>query len=273
VLGGAYILRAVGDAAGDHDALWISWLSPIGWSQQVRPSRRSGGRTAAADRVRRGDGVRRIRALGPAGPGCRPPRRPARLGGRRTVAVGPFGLAWRLQRGTLLAWASAVAILGAVVGSIVTNIGDIIDNPEAEDFIATLGGTRVLTDAFLALELGMIGSIVSVYGMQAAMRPRTEEQAWRADLVLSTATGRVRWLASHAVLAAAATAGVLLLGGLAAGLGYAASLGDASVVTGALAGAAVQIPAAFVMIGIVVAAFGLAPASRPRPGACWSRSC
>ena len=48
-------------------------------------------------------------------------------------------------------------------------------------------------------------------------------------------------------------------GGLAAGLGYAASLGDASVVTGALAGAAVQTPAAFVMIGVVVAAFGLAP--------------
>jgi ABC-2 type transport system permease protein len=260
VLGGAYILRAVGDAAGDHDALWISWLSPIGWSQQVRPFAQERWPVLlllivfAAAMVFAAFALSARRDLGAGLLADRP--------GPAVAAPwlsGPFGLAWRLQRGTLLAWASAVAIVGAVVGSIVTNIGDIIDNPEAEDFIATLGGTRVLTDAFLALELGMIGSIVSVYGMQAAIRLRTEEQAWRADLMLSTATGRVRWLASHAVLAAAATAGVLLLGGLAAGLGHAASLGDASVVTGALAGAAVQIPAAFVMIGIVVAAFGLAP--------------
>lgn len=36
-LGLAYILRAIGDAAGHDDAIWLSWLSPIGWSQQVRP--------------------------------------------------------------------------------------------------------------------------------------------------------------------------------------------------------------------------------------------
>lgn len=32
-LGLAYLLRAVGDAG----ASWVSWLSPIGWAQQVRP--------------------------------------------------------------------------------------------------------------------------------------------------------------------------------------------------------------------------------------------
>ena len=35
VLGAAYLLRAVGDSS--DTAPWLSWLSPIGWSQQMRP--------------------------------------------------------------------------------------------------------------------------------------------------------------------------------------------------------------------------------------------
>lgn len=180
----------------------------------------------------------------------------ARAGARLSS---PLGLAWRLQRGTLLAWAVAVALLAAIVGSIASSVGDILDSPQAQDFIAKLGGTRALTDAYLALELGMLGSIVSIFGMQAAMRLRSEETAWRADLALSTATGRVRWLMSHVSLAVVGTCGILLLGGLASGAGYAAQLGDATAIGPVLTGAVVQIPAACVMIGIVVATFGLAP--------------
>src|SRR5690349_2422979 len=33
VLGAAYLIRAIGDA-GPH---WLSWLSPLGWMQQLRP--------------------------------------------------------------------------------------------------------------------------------------------------------------------------------------------------------------------------------------------
>ena len=35
-LGVVYVLRAVGDTAGDGAAAWLRWLSPIGWGQQVR---------------------------------------------------------------------------------------------------------------------------------------------------------------------------------------------------------------------------------------------
>jgi ABC-2 type transport system permease protein len=37
VLGLSYLLRAAGDAAGDGGGAWLSWVSPIGWTQQVRP--------------------------------------------------------------------------------------------------------------------------------------------------------------------------------------------------------------------------------------------
>ena len=36
VLGVAYVLRAIGDSASNGSTQWVSWLSPIGWSQQVR---------------------------------------------------------------------------------------------------------------------------------------------------------------------------------------------------------------------------------------------
>ncbi|HEY9339578.1 MAG TPA: ABC transporter permease, partial [Kribbella sp.] len=37
VLGVSYVLRALGDSASDGGTRWISWLSPIGWAQQIRP--------------------------------------------------------------------------------------------------------------------------------------------------------------------------------------------------------------------------------------------
>jgi ABC-2 type transport system permease protein len=77
--------------------------------------------------------------------------------------------------------------------------------------------------------------------------------------MLSTATGRTRWLMSHVAMAVLGTTAVLLLGGLASAVGYAAQLGDASAIGEVVLGAAIQVPAACVMVGIVVAVFGLAP--------------
>ena len=33
----SFLLRAAGDSAGERGPSWLSWLSPIGWTQQVRP--------------------------------------------------------------------------------------------------------------------------------------------------------------------------------------------------------------------------------------------
>ena len=261
-LGLAYILRAIGDTTGHDEAGWVSWMSPIGWSQQVRPFAHERWPVLlllVTFAIAVGLGAYGLAGRRDLGAGLLADR-PGRAAAGASLSS-PVGLAWRLQRGTLLAWTVAVALVGGIVGSIASSVGGIIDSPQARDFITKLGGTRVLTDAYLALELGMIGSIVSIYGMQAAMRLRSEEVAWRTDLTLSTATGRVRWLASHVSLAVGGTSAVLLLGGLASGIGYASQIGDASVIGDVILGAVVQIPATFVMIGVVVAVFGLAPRS------------
>ena len=207
VLGIAYLLRAVGDATGHDAATWITWLSPIGWSQQVRPF--------ADERwpvlgllvlftIVVTIGAYELSARRDLGAGLLADR-PGHAVPSRSLAS-PAGLVWRLQRGTVLAWAAAVVLIGGVVGSIATQVEGFVDSPAAKDFIAKLGGTQALTDAYLALELGMLGSIVTILGMQTAMRPRGEEESWRADLVLSTATGRVRWLLGAVLIAVGAHA-------------------------------------------------------------------
>ena len=259
-LGLAYILRAIGDASGRDDATWVSWLSPIGWSQQVRPfahERWAVLLLLVSFSIVLGTIAYALSARKDLGAGILADRPGPPVAG--TSLSSPLGLAVRLQRGTFLAWAIGVALLAAIIGSIASNVGSIIDNPAAADFIAKLGGTSALIDAYLALELGMLGSIVSIYGMQAAMRLRSEEVAWRTDLLLSTATGRVGWLASHVSPALVGTAAILLLGGLTTGAGYALTAGGEADIGAVLVGALVQIPAACVMIGIVVATFGLAP--------------
>ena len=261
-LGLAYLVRAVGDAAGRDDASWFSWLSPIAWGQQVRPFAQerwpvlllfvvftvvaSIGAYVLVGRRDLGAGLLADRP------------------GRATAGPSlshPLGLAWRLQRGTIVAWVASIVLVGAVLGSIASQIGGMLDSPEMKDLIAKLGGTRAITDAYLALMLGIFGVIVSVYGMQAVMRLRSEEIGLRADLLLSTAVSRGRWVASHVSFALGGTAVILLLGGLATGIGHAMQTGDSDAVGRVVAGAAAQLPAVWIMAGLVLAVYGFWPRS------------
>ena len=260
VLGASYLVRAVGDASAADGLGWLSWLSPVGWWQQTRPFAGDRwwvlaslpalalalGALAYALAARRdfASGLLRDRP----GPASAPPR-------LRT----PLALAWRLQRGAFLAWAAAFVVVGLLVGALVGNVGDFITSPQIEDFITRLGGKQVLTDAYLSFELGMAGVLASAYGVQAAMRLRSEETALRVDPVLAGATGRVAWAWSHLAIALGGTALLLAIVGLSAGVVAAAQAGDVGQVWRILAAALVQIPAAWLVVGIVTAAFGLAP--------------
>jgi len=260
VLGLVYLLRAIGDTSGARGPGWLSWLSPIGWGQQVRPY--AGDRwwvlllpLAFTVALAAGAyaGVAR-RDLG-AGLLADAPGRAGAGAGLRS----PLALAWRLHRAALLGWGAAFVVLGGVFGTIASNIGGLLDSPQARAFMAKLGGEKGVTDAFLAAELGIIGVVASVYGVQAAMRLRTEETAQRVDPLLAAAVGRTRWALGHITVAFGGTAALLVVAGLAAGVAHAARTGDAGQVGRVLAGALVQIPAAWVLSAIVVAAFGLAP--------------
>ena len=251
----AYAVRAVGDLS---EGSWLSWLSPIGWMQQVRAY--AGDRwwvlllplALAAICVPLAVVLRERRDVDAGLIGDRP-------GPARGSIHGVFGLAWRLQRGALLAWCLGFAAFGLLLGSISDTVTGLLDSPQIQEFLKELGGTRALADAFLATELSFAGIIVAAYGISAASRLHTEEAEGHAEVLLSPPTPRVRWALSHTLVALLGVTVILLVGGLAIGVGNALAMGEGSAVGQLLWAALVRVPAAWVLTGMVLLVFGWLP--------------
>ena len=253
----AYVLRAVGDVADAAPGV-ASWLSPIGWSQQIRPF--AGDRlwvaliplAASALLVMVAVALRRRRDLG-AG------LLPDRAGPSGSTLGTPEGLAWRLNRGMVAAWAVGVATMGMVVGSLTDSLDSFFTDPAQAEWIKQLGGQETLTDAFLATELSLMSVAISGLGIAIINHLRREEASGRTELALAGPTSRWRWVASATVIALLAVAGLSLLLGLAVGVGAATSTSDWGYVATMVGASATKIPASWVIVGLAVAAYGLAP--------------
>jgi len=252
----AYFLRAVGDSAGPR---WLSWASPIGWTQQVRPY--AGDvwwvlvlpLPAAAAITLAAIGLARIRDVDA---GLLPDRAGTPHAGR--TLRGAWGLVWRLNRATLAAWSCAYVLLGLVAGNLAGNVGKMLENSRAQALIAALGGEKGVSDAFLAAEFSVAGVVTSAYAISVIMRLRAEERAIRVDPLLAAAVGRRRLLAGYLLFAVLAPVFLLTGTGLAAGLANGARLGRVGPEVVRLTGAALsQLPAVWVLTGLATALFGL----------------
>ncbi|MGE5694667.1 MAG: ABC transporter permease [Candidatus Sericytochromatia bacterium] len=257
----AFTLRAIGDAGSGA----VSWLSPLGWSLQVRPY--AGDRwwvlglhlataavlVAVAYRLlaRRDVGAGLI-AERP-GPGqARPSLR------------GPLSLAWRLDRGAVVLWTVGLFLYGLVIGSVVHGIGDEIGNASARDIVTRLGGTGALEQAFIAVAFNMLAMVASAFAISLTLRLHHEESSMRAETLLAGAVSRTRWLTSHFVIALAASAGALVIAGLTAGVTYGAAAGDIGAMLPMVLGTAVvQLPAVWLLAAVTLALFGFVPRFTP----------
>jgi len=259
VIGAAYLLRAAGDSSADDGPRWLSWLSPIGWSQQMRPF--------ADERfwVLALYVAISVILLGVAyalvgrrdiGAGLVPER-----AGRPQGRFGTFGLAWRLQRGILIGWAAGIVVMAGALGAISQSLKSILDSsPQVAQALQQIGGQQSIVDSFMAAILDVIALAVSVYAIQATLRLRAEETASRAEPVLAGSVARLRWATSHLAFALLGSAFLLALAGTAMGLAIGLSQGDAGTQLPRLLGAAmVQVPAVWVLAGIAAALFGLLP--------------
>jgi ABC-2 type transport system permease protein len=221
----AYVLRAVGDVAENG----LPWLSPIGWGQAMHPF--SGERwwpmllpvvatialvgAALALFARRDVGS----GLWPARPG------PARASGR---LLGTLGLAWRLQRGSIIGWTAGVLLLGISFGSIGNDVEDMMGSSDLSESILQNGSS--MTDSFYGFAILMIALIASGFTISSALRPLGEEDAGRVETLLATALHRRTWLLGHVAMTVLGTVVVLVAGGLGLGLGFAMVTGDGSAV-------------------------------------------
>jgi ABC-2 type transport system permease protein len=264
VLGGAFLLRAAGDSGGpDSGSVFLSWLSPIGWAQRVRPY--AGERwwvfallaalllalvaAAAALLARRDVGAGML------------PRRLGRAAASPALRS-PFALAWRLHRTLLLGWTAGLAVVGLVVGGASRNVDDLAKGgPELQEMLERLGQTTTLREAYLNASLGFIALIAAAYATQATLRLRAEESSLRAEPVLATAVDRRSWMASHLVFAAVGPAVALIAMGFTAGVSSATGDDVAGQIGEVVGGALVHVPAVWVLGGLTAALIGLLPRS------------
>ena len=105
--------------------------------------------------------------------------------------------------------------------------------------------------------LGVVGVVAAAYGVHATLRLRIEEAAGRSEALLATGVGRVRWAASHLLVAMVGTTGLVLTAGLAAAAARAVQAGGLTDSAGVVGGALLQLPAIWVVMGIAMAAFGV----------------
>jgi len=184
--------------------------------------------------------------------------------GRATASAvlrDPFGLAWRLQRAALAGWAVGYAFLFAICGAAAKGIGQLFGTSTAlEHEFTRLGGQGAITNAYLAALMLLAGLAAAGYAVSVIGRLRTEETGGQAELILATATGRLRWAFGHIVVAVAGSALLLAVAGVAAGLGYGVRIGSPGSEAATMAGAALaQLPPVLVLAGVAIAVFGLWP--------------
>ncbi|WP_207453870.1 ABC transporter permease [Herbiconiux sp. SYSU D00978] len=269
-VGLAYLVRGVGDALGtpSDDLLRVepataTWFSPIGWGELVRPYTDADARplllalatalvlwlAAFALRARRDLGASLLR------------ERPGRPRAGALLGSAP-GLAWRLQLPTLVGWCVGAAVLGSFAGLLAPIVADAArENASLGELIARLvPGTRAdAVGAFTAGILGMTSVLAAAAGAQAVMRSRAEEADGRAELLLSAPLGIRSWLTAQVGVAFASTAVVALVAGLAAGAGFVGVGEDGEWFGTGLAAALAHVPAALVVVGVVVLVFAVLP--------------
>ncbi len=270
LVGLAYVVRGIGDALGTPDPEltraetgWLSWLSPIGWSQRVSPFAEQNPvplLLSAALAVALAAIALSLRSRRDLGSSLVPER-----SGRETAGAflpSAMGLAWRLQRPALLGWAAGAAVLGSIAGLLAPLVGQAVAaNASLSELIARLvpGSQAEAVDVFSAAILGMSGVLAAAAGAQAVMRLRSDEAEGRAELLLAAPLTARRWLSAQLAVGFGSAVAVALVAGLASGLGFLASGGEPDRWGVGVAAALAHVPAAVVLVAVAALAFSLLP--------------
>ncbi|GAA2793598.1 ABC transporter permease [Streptomyces showdoensis] len=253
LLGLAFTLRAAGDAGDPSGGAVLTWLSPVGWTENVRAF--AGERWGVLLLIAAAVGVQTAVAYGltarrDVGMSFLPTR-PGPASGRLATAG---ALAWRLQRGTLLGWSLGFLLGGLVFGGMVEGAAELVgDNEKAREIFERMGGQSALTDAFLATMVGLFGMVAALFAVGSVLRLHGEETSQRAEPLLAAPVGRLRWAAGHLAVAFGGSALIMLLSGLGLALAYGHGLGPV------LGASLAQLPAVWTLAGLAVLLWGAVP--------------
>ncbi|HEY8700704.1 MAG TPA: ABC transporter permease [Arthrobacter sp.] len=260
VIGAAFVIRAVGDLEGTGTTPgWISAVSPIGWAQQMRPFGENRwwplvplvvGAVLLCAIALRAEARRDL------GSGVLPDRPgPAEAGPFVTT---PMGLAFRLQRGSIVGWFAAVVVMALLYGSVAAAMANLLGSNAAYAAMFRGHGSS-FTDGVVGLLVMLNAIVASAFVVESALQVRAEEASGRAEPQLAGSISRLRWAGGRLLLPVIGSAFLLVIGGLVMGTAYGASQSDASQVWVLLGAAVAYWPGVLVTAGVTVLLMGLVP--------------
>jgi len=273
-LGGAFLASAAGSMLGTTtqdgtgvDPAWPMWLSPLGWSQQVRPF--DGPRAwplalCLAAFAALAAAAWWVSAHRDFGLGVIPERRGRGVAARSLA--GPFGLVWRVERTGAISWSLAMLGTGLAFGSLAA--GGLKMTGSAAQWYSQVAGSSDMVPAFRTAMVQMAALAAAVYAVLTVLRGRSDEVTGRSEPLHAATVSRVRWATVHAAHAVIGAAVLLALFGLGLALASGGDAGARLAQVGKLVGAALsQLPAVLVVGGVAALAAGFVP--RFAPAVAW----
>lgn len=268
-IGIAFLLRGIGDGLGalTNNGLgvasaWPSWLSPLGWAQQMYVFAEGNwwifGLFGVCIAVFIAIAFL-LNAYRDVGLGILPARRGPAQAAERLLS--PLGLAWRLQRGTLRGWAAAILVMGVTIGAISKEFEKLFsENEQIAEYLTALGGEGSINDILFSGMMALMSIALGGYIIQALLRMRAEEAAGRLEPILAAHVSRPHWMLSHICCAFAGATALVLLLGISAGTTFVLITGAPWSEVLRLTGAALVHTSAIVVLGgFTVALFGVFP--------------
>lgn len=254
-----HLIRGAGAIVGG-DALWLTWMTPQGWWESLRPF--AGERwwallPAAAWVVISWTMAFLLAGRRDQGAGLFP-QRPGRMHGAGRLGSARL-LASRLEAHTLVPWAVAVAAVGLTMGHIGAGaMAEYAQLPWVRAMAAELGVPPA--DTFFTYVIFVFVFPIAAYSVHAALRVRREESSGTAELLLSGPTGRSAWLLAHTVAAGLFAVVLLVVLGLSVGLGSGLDSGQVRADILRFTGLTLSVtPAVWVVVGATALAHGLVP--------------
>ncbi|TMW72890.1 ABC transporter permease [Alteribacter natronophilus] len=256
VLGGAYILRAIGDVSSEG----LSLVSPLGlilrteayvnnyWWPVFVTIGIAGVLLVLAFYLN----LRRDLEAG---------FLPSRPGKKQASAFlkSPFGLSVRLQRTALISWAVGMVVLGVSYGSVLGDLEAFFEASEMMREILAPDAALSLTEQYLTMLMAVIAMICTVPPLMMMLKLKGEEKKGRIDHLLTRVVSRGRTMGSYFLLAMITSALMLFLA--VSGLWAAAAgvMDDPMAFSMVFEAAMVYLPAVWIMIGAAVFLIGVLP--------------
>lgn len=253
---GAYLIRAVGDV-GDGT---LSWFSPLGWilyteafvNNYWSPILLTLVASLALIVIALYLNARRDLGAGliPAKPG------------RAHASVflqSPLGLALRLQRTALIAWAIGMFVLGTSYGSVFGDLEDFLENVTfIEEMLGSVTAASI-TDQFLTMVMAVMAMMSAIPVLMTVNKLVGEEQHDRVTHLLSRVVSRMRLMGSYVVTAMITTVVMLSLTALGLWSAVLAVMDEPVAFATYWVAAISYLPALWIMMSIAVLLVGWAP--------------